>query len=110
MNADCRFLLFDFSNRRIVAIVPFKNQQHGENAMMARRWSEAQLNATAVFHDVDRAELVGVADLLSQFNDEQFNAVLEAFRLYRQSVRGQEADGGNATANGRRIRPRRRAA
>lgn len=63
--------------------------------MMARRWSQGQIDACAVFHEVDRqVELVEVAELLSGLGRREFNAVMRAFRLYRKSILDQNKERG----------------
>ncbi len=73
--------------------------------MMAHRWSQGQMDACAVFHRIGRRdELISAADVLSRLNDAQFEAGINALRMYRQSVIDQ-----NEAMSGKPVRHLRRA-
>lgn len=58
--------------------------------MMARKWSQGQLDACAVFHAFrDRDDLLNVADILARMDDRKFESVISAFRMYRNAIREQ---------------------
>ncbi|MBD3251768.1 hypothetical protein GF380_04960 [Candidatus Uhrbacteria bacterium] len=59
--------------------------------MMARRWCQGQLDASAVFHALQKSEWVGMAEELAELSDEDFEQVLLAFRVYRRADRDQLA-------------------